>query len=201
MTSVSILFARADDRVEAKPAPAFFVDLNLDQIVDAVTKDWADYNLKQFFHAPLKRIDAIQYRHEVFQDLENPALLEQVRSFARRMGEVRQILILTSKLYYQHHKEGWFLQAVKLYCDAIKCFAAELSTVPLKSWGLLAFRKYLANFAADSCFTSLVEETNALEADLSDVKYCVLIKDNAFTVRHYRSEIDYSAEIEETFAK
>jgi DNA mismatch repair ATPase MutS len=29
----------------------------------------------------------------------------------------------------------------------------------------------------------------------------VLIKDNAFTVRHYRSEIDYSAEIEETFAK
>src|SRR5262249_7494836 len=112
MTSVSILFARADDRVEAKPAPAFFVDLNLDQIVDAVTKDWADCNLKPFFHTPLKRIDAIQYRHEVFQDLENPTLLEQVRSFARRMGEVRQILILTSKLYYQHHKEGWFLQAV-----------------------------------------------------------------------------------------
>jgi DNA mismatch repair protein MutS len=53
MTSVSILFARADDRVEAQPAPAFFVDLNLDQIVDAVTRDWADYNLKPFFHAAL----------------------------------------------------------------------------------------------------------------------------------------------------
>jgi DNA mismatch repair protein MutS len=201
MTSVSILFARADDRVEAQPAPAFFVDLNLDQIVDAVTRDWADYNLKPFFHAALKRIDAIRYRHEVFQDLENPTLLEQVRSFAQRMREVRQLLILTSNLHYQHHKEGWFLQAVKLYCDAIKRFAADLSIVPLKSRGFLAFCKYLANYAADSYFTSLVEETNALEADLSGVKYCVLIKDNAFTVRHYRSEIDYSAEIEETFAK
>jgi DNA mismatch repair protein MutS len=201
MTSVSILFARADDRVEAQPAPAFFVDLNLDQIVDAVTKDWADYNLKPFFHVPLKRIDAIRYRHDVFQELENPALFEHVRSFAQRMREVRQHLILTSNLHYRHHKEGWFLHAVKLYCDAIKSFAADLSTVLLKSRGFLAFRKYLTNYATGSYFTALVEETNALEADLSDVRYCVFIKDNAFTVRHYWSEIDYSAEIEETFAK
>jgi DNA mismatch repair protein MutS len=108
MTFVSILFARPDDRVEAQHAPACFLDLNLDQIVDAATEAWADYNLKPFFHAPLNRIDAIRYRHEVFQDLENTTLFDHVRSFAQCMREVRQHLILTSKLYDQHHKEGWF---------------------------------------------------------------------------------------------
>jgi DNA mismatch repair protein MutS len=201
MTFASILFPTADDRVEAQRAPAFFVDLNVDQIVEAVTKDWADYNLKPFFQAPLNRIDAIRYRHEVFQDLENTTLFDHVRSFAQRMREVRQHLILTSKLYDQHHKEGWFLHAVELYCNAINGFAANLSTVALKSRGFLAFREYLTTHAAGSYFTSLVEETNALKADLSDVRYCVLVKDNAFTVRHYQSETDYSAEIEETFEK
>jgi DNA mismatch repair protein MutS len=203
MTLVSILFARPDERVAAQQvdAPSFFVDLNLDQIVDAVTAGWADYNLKPFFHVPLNRIDAIRYRHEVFQDLESPKLFEHVRSFAQRMREVREHLAQANKLYYQYQKEAWFLYAVEIYCDAIKRFAADLSTVALKSRGFLAFREYLTNYAVGRHFTSLGDETSTLEADLSDVRYCVLIKDNAFTVRHYQSETDYSAEIEETFEK
>jgi DNA mismatch repair protein MutS len=203
MTLVSILFATPDERVAAQQvdAPSFFVDLNLDQIVDAVTAGWADYNLKPFFHVPLNRIDAIRYRHEVFQDLESPKLFEHVRSFAQRMREVREHLAQANKLYYQYQKEAWFLYAVEIYCDAIKRFAADLSTVALKSRGFLAFREYLTNYAVGRHFTSLGDETSTLEADLSDVRYCVLIKDNAFTVRHYQSETDYSAEIEETFEK
>ncbi len=203
MTFVSILFARADDRVEAQhvDAPACFVDLNLDQIVDAVTDGWADYNLKPFFHFPLNRIDAIRYRQAVFQELESPTLFEHVRSFAQRMREIREHLAQANKLYYRYQKEACFLYAVEIYCDAIKRFAADLSIVALESRGFLAFRDYLTNYAAGRHFTSLGEETSTLEADLSDVRYCVLIKDNAFTVRHYRSETDYSAEIEETFEK
>jgi len=203
MTFESILFARPDDRVAAQhiDAPACFVDLNLDQIVDAVAEGWADYNLKLFFHAPLNRIDAIRYRHEVFQDLESPTLFEHVRSFAQRMRGVREHLTQANKLYYQYQKEAWFLYAVEIYCEAIRRFAADLPTVALKSRGFLAFREYLMNYAAGRRFTSLAEETSTLETDLSDVRYCMLIKDNAFTARHYQSEIDYSAEIEETFEK
>ena len=50
-------------------------------------------------------------------------------------------------------------------------------------------------------FTSLLAETKKLKADLSTVKYCVLIKGNGFKVRKYDSEIDYSANVEETFEK
>jgi len=78
----SILFESADDgpKHEAAEAPAFFADLNLDQIVDAIVANKEEYNLRPFFHEPLHDRDAIQYRHEVMRDLENPALLGYVAS-------------------------------------------------------------------------------------------------------------------------
>jgi DNA mismatch repair protein MutS len=89
--SPSILFARRKDRLSAQSAtaPAFFPDLNLDQVVDAVTSGWTDYDLKPFFYFSLNRVDTIRYRHEVFQDLEIPASLEKVKSFAQHLRDVR----------------------------------------------------------------------------------------------------------------
>src|SRR2546425_8471572 len=81
MTFHSILFARADDRPkeELTEAPNFFGDLNLDQIVAAITAGKEEYSLTPFFYASLHDVDAIRYRHELFQDLENPTLFEHVR--------------------------------------------------------------------------------------------------------------------------
>jgi DNA mismatch repair ATPase MutS len=203
MTFTSILFARPEDRVEAQQAdlPPFFVDLNLDQIVDAITANWTEYNLKPFFYVHLHHIDAIGYRHEIFQDLENPTLFEYVKSYAQCMREVRQHLTQADKLHNRYQKESWFLDAVEIYCDAVHRFSADLSTVPLKSRGFLALREYLTNYASGPPFTSLFEETKTLKTDLGSLRYCVLIKGNSFTVRGYESEIDYSAEVEETFKK
>ena len=203
MTFFSILFQRGEDRSRAQTAqaPDFFHDLNLDQIVDAITASKEEYNLKSYFYTPLNDIDAITYRHEVWQDLEDPILLKHINSFARKMGSMRAELTQADKLYYKYQKQRWLLSAAGIYCDAIDSLAADVSLVDLKSRGLLAFRDYLMAYLKSEGFTSLRAETEQLQADLSTIKYSVLIKNGGFKVRKYNSENDYSLEVEETFAK
>jgi DNA mismatch repair protein MutS len=199
----SVLFENYKDRAAdvAPRAPGFFVDLNCDQIVDAITVNKEEYNLKPFFYVPLRRLDAIRYRHEVMQDLENERVLELVKSFARSMHEVRDYLALARKMHYKEQKQAWFLNSVEVYCEAINIFSNGLCSASIKSRGLLGFRRHLTNYARSAHFTSLSSETKAIRADLSTVRYCVLINESGFIVRKYDSEIDYSADVAATFDK
>ena len=199
----SILFASPADRIgdDSLQAPEFFADLNCDQIVDAVTAGRDEYNLKPFFHACLPRVEAIEYRHEVMQDLESASLYERIASFAGKMRELREHLVQSQKMYYKEQKEAWFLDAVEIYSEVIKYFVAELASSDLRSRGFVAFRDYLNDYAASARFNSLLAQTKNLKADLATVEYCVLIKGSGFTVRKYEGEADYSIEVEQTFKK
>ncbi len=201
MTFHSILFEKRDNtEKETFEAPVFFVDLHLDQIIDAVTSSrQEEYNLKPFFYSPLNDIDGIKYRQEIFRDLENKRLLEDIKSFSQRMRTMRQLL--AQKLYYKYQMERWFLDGVEIYCEAVDCLVHDLSLAELKSRGFLAFRKYVTDYANSERFTSLFAETKKLINDLSTVKYCMLMKDSSIKVRQYESEIDDSIEVERTFEK
>jgi DNA mismatch repair protein MutS len=199
----SILFARPEDRVgvDALQAPQFFADLNCDQIVDAITADKDDYNLEPFFYACLERIDAIQHRHEVMQDLEQPSLYEGVADFAGKMHDIRDYLFRAGKAHYPEQKQAWFLDAADIYCDAINSFSTELLALDLKSRGFLAFRDYLSRYVDTPQFSALFRKTKALKAALAEIEYCIVVGGTSFTVRKYEGETDYSADVEETFAK
>ena len=203
MSFTSILFNEKANQSSAHHAEifSFFIDLNLDQVVDAIASNWSEYDLKPFFYLSLNTIDEIHYRHEVFKELENKLLYGHVKYFAEEMRKVRNYLKLVEKLYYQHQKEIWFLYAVEIYCEAIKKFADDLNTISLKSRGFNAFKEYLFNYIEGNQYNFLHKEVKRLEEGLSNVKYRIIIKDNSFTVQNYEPGIDYSSEIEETFKK
>src|SRR5579884_4143252 len=201
MTFQSILFARTEDTRETPEVPDFFVDLHLDQIVEAITEGKQEYNLKPFFYTPLRDLDAINYRHEVMRDLENDTLFEHIQLFAKRMRAMRNYLAQAEKLHYHYQKERWFLDAVELYCNTVTNLLNDLSLADLHSRGFLAFHDYVADYAHSERFRQLVVETKQLIADLSAIKYCLRIKGNGITVRAYEGEIDYSANVAETFEK
>src|SRR6266566_8903915 len=129
MTFHSILFERTEDIIqkETLEAPDFFVDLNLDQIIDAITAGRQEYNLKPFFYTSLHDIDAITYRHEILRELENQMLFEHIQSFAQKMRAMREHLAQADKLYYTSQKQRWFVDAVEMYCDAVHCLVHDLS--------------------------------------------------------------------------
>lgn len=191
-------FGNSGDKIEP---PAFFHDLNLDQIVDAVTSGREEYNLKPFFYARLTNLEAIAYRQEIMRDLEREALLGGVKSFANRMHEMHGHLAAAQNWHYPYAKKRWFLDAVEKYCEAVMELRGDLERGAPHSRGLRNFLNYLAHYVESSRFKAFFQSAKEVKSGLSAIRYTVLIKDGCVTVRHCDSEIDYTAVVEETFAK
>jgi DNA mismatch repair protein MutS len=208
MSFRSLLFGEADVGivVDGGPDSVFLGDLNLDQIIESVTAGKGEYDLAPFFHQPLRQIDAVVYRQEVFQDLEDRAVYDLMARFAQaklverftyRAREMRD----DRPDYNHYHRARSFLNAVEQYCAAVTSLSSGLAEVELRSRGLLGLREYLASYVGSAPFTALQAETSRLEAELDAVRYCVLIKGDRITVGPYGEEADYSEQVTATFER
>jgi len=203
MTFKSIAFSPSSSaECDGRPvAPSFFRDLNLDQIVDAATRGKQDYNLETLYYLPLHDVADIEYRHDVFGDLERRPVFSAIRSFAQGMRRVREKLAQSEKLRYRYQKEWWFASAVETYCNAVRAAANDSSELDLSSAGLKGFREFLVHYVSSDRFGFLLREAQSLLHDLSSIRYTLFIKDSSVSVRRHEGERDYAEEIHETFAK
>ena len=156
MTFRSIVFDTSAQSagVDGREQPAFFADLNLDQIVASVTAGREEYNLEPLFFAPLRDPEAVRYRHEVLRDLGSDAVLESVRAFAKRMHAMRRHLEHAQRFHYAHQQESWFLDAVELYCDAVTALAGEFGHLGVESRGFRGLARYLSDYAGSDAFAA-----------------------------------------------
>ncbi|MFZ6020940.1 MAG: DNA mismatch repair protein MutS, partial [Chloroflexota bacterium] len=202
MNPISMLFPSAVHAVsENAQPPAYFNDLNLNQVVDWLTASKQEYNLKPYYYTAVQDEETIQFRQEIVRDLLEETTLTRLQTFAAQMVILRRYRKLIGELVHQNHREGWFLEAVLVYVRAVIQLAQDLNDAELRSQGLQAFRQVLDTYARSSEFQRMVDEAEQLKKDLSAVRYCVLIKDTTVKVRPYEGEADYSIEVEKTFEK
>ena len=133
---VSVLFDHpaAQRGVDDHGEPDFFADLNLDQVVTAVPRGRDDYRLAPFFYATVGP-DTVASRHEVFEDLQIPAIREVVTGFGKHMRTVHRFLDHVRQLRYAWQKQLWLVDAVGAYCTAISQLDEQLEQLPIRSRG------------------------------------------------------------------
>ena len=186
--------------------PGFFHDLNLDQIVTAITADKADYHLTSLYWSPLVDVDTITYRHEVFRDLERADIGELVRAFTQRRL-VFQVNYRAREMreddhgLQHHYRTRFFLNAAEEYCQAVLELADGLHAAAPHSRGLTMLTTYLRDYASSDVFRALHAETTRLEAALADVHYVIAIRGDRITVAGYDAESDCSEQVAATFAR
>jgi DNA mismatch repair ATPase MutS len=181
--------------------PAYFSDLNLDQVLATVTAGHEEYDLTPFFYEQLGDIGTIHYRQEVFRDLEHTAVFETIQSFATKMHDTRVQLAQAFKLRHRYQQECWLLDAAERYCDAVASLARELMHSTVRSQGLLAFRDYVSSYAESAAFATLVADIKHTKDELATVHYSVHVRGLRVRVQKYESELDYSEEVLETFER
>jgi DNA mismatch repair protein MutS len=197
----SILFGTSDKRAVGHDQPECFPDLNLDLIVNSATQKKEQYNLKPFYYAPLHDEDSVLFRQEVFQDLENQTLYEELCSFASQMQAMRKHLATAAKFASVQQKRIYFLEAVRIYNQLVTSLTACLVSTQPSSRGFRNFRDYLNRYLESDPFKKLSQEADCLQGELAKIRYCMFIKGLSVRVMPYRAEPDYSSAVEHTFAK
>jgi DNA mismatch repair protein MutS len=202
LSFASILFNRPTDAEGATDdLSSELRDLNLDQVFAAVAAGREDYDLNPFFRVPLHDVESVTYRHEAIQDLAESPLRAAVEAFAARMRSMRKHLAQSDKLHAEYQKASWFLDAVDVYCEAVRALSEDPALAGARSRPFVAFRSFLTDYVASAAFRALAAETQDLKRRLASVTYCTHIRGNRVTVTPYAGEPDYSAEVEAVFRK
>ena len=201
VTFHSVLFRAQTSPVEAAVMPACFADLNLDQIVDAVTVGHTEYNLAPLYYSSLRSAEEVSYRQGVGQDIDGTPLRAVLETFAGQLRDMRRHLGQAEELRHRYQRERWFADAAQIYCDAITELNVQVAAENLNSSGFRDFRRYLAGYAASEAFTALSTATASLQETLAHVRYCLNIRGSRVTVTRYDGEPDYSDAVQETFAR
>ncbi len=186
---------------ETSAPPAFFPDLNLDQVVHAITAPKDAYALAPIFYTPLHNAEAVRFRQAVMQDVEQPEILALLNNFADQVRSARIHLNGSEEAYQAPAKRAWFLDAAEFYCNALLELHGGWASLMLVSSGLKGFREYLAKQVDSLWFRDFHAELLQLRADLASVRYGLLIRGSAVTVRKYHEEADYAAEVVNTFER
>jgi len=183
------------------PAPDFFVNLNLDQVVAAIVAHRDEYNLKPFFHTPAPDLETIHYRHEVMLDLEQETVIDFIKAFSAKMRSMREQIARLNKLHYRFQKEAVFLDAIAFYCDAVAQLAKDLKAAHLASRGLDRFRRHVEEYVQSAAFSSLESAMKEIRRDLAAIEYELFIGNSSVTVRKFEAEPDYGAAVAATFER
>ncbi|MGI8869440.1 MAG: hypothetical protein ACR2F6_11465 [Mycobacteriales bacterium] len=92
--------------------PAYFRDLNLDQVVRAAVLGRDDDNLEPLYRLCMKDRDGVAFRQAIFKDIETDGVHDAIDRFATGMRNVRSHIDVVAKLHHVLRKQSWQLAAV-----------------------------------------------------------------------------------------
>ncbi|BBU23521.1 MutS-related protein [Mycobacterium xenopi] len=195
----SILSPYPETVVAADVAPSCFPDLHLDDIIAAVTGGHSDDHLENFFYAPLRDVSAVDYRHRVFRDLDRDQMRRAIQNFVDGMRTMRRRLDRAQHLWHPLQRQGWFVDAVEAYRAAVESLRDDLIRVEPASPGLRAFADHVNQYVDSDTFKALVADTQAVRAELRNVRYTVHIQGLRVHVDKFEGQGDYSNAVVATF--
>ncbi len=192
MDYYSILYEQAiDRRALNQHMPACFTDLNLDQIVNAITDVKDEYRLEEFYYTSIKDKRTILYRNDIFRDLENLDLYANLKIFSFKMKKMREYLRFGRELHTKTQCDKWFFDAVSLYCDTINNLYADLRTLQPRSNGFMMFIDWLGIYISSEMFTTIQASISSLQHAFDQVKYALRFDQGKITVCADDIETDY----------
>ena len=121
---------------------AFFLDLNISQIIDKMAVRWGQGIRKLYAYFPADK-ECEAYRREVYGDFKREEIYQCCMAFVERLGRVEEFRTLRGKVRSSMQSGVYQIREMDAYCRAFGTLAQELSKAQPESRGLKDFLAYL----------------------------------------------------------
>lgn len=202
MEFISILYQTGYEENPVSLEPVYFKNFNLNQLINAITLDKEDYDLKAFFYSPLKQMENIHFRQAIASDLDNDDFFrssavfsEKIFTLNQQFGQCLSSLSRSGDKHPDYLEKGRYLDLIETYCEEVRSYYACLTHSDLKSLGFISLRDFLSDYIHSDAFVNLSGTTSRLKDELFALNYCILIKGDTVKVQRYDGEPDHSSEV------
>lgn len=172
--------------------PAFFTDLNLDQVIDRISRDWGENVGKYYAYFPA---DAFceDFRREVYGDVRREEVYEALCRFTERMKARREVFIKKGEVEQKLQRAVWHIREVDDYCSAFGELHEALENMELGSRGMRALRAYLGRYLAGEELAGMRSEAGELLQELMAFRLVLTYENDRIMVTQGETAGDYGA--------
>lgn len=183
-------------------------DLNLDQVFQNILKKENKYHLDKYFYTPVKDIDTVYYRQNIFRDLEKQELYDIFQLFSQNIYEVNlqmrsvyQDLNAMDRMQHSYLAKGKFLSCAETYCENLESLLEKLKIFKVESEGFAKAIEFIEEYYYSDAFQGLLQGTRKIRDIFSKLSYEMMIKNGTIHVRKYEGAEDLSKIILNHFQK
>ena len=150
--------------VKGLTEPAFFLDLNIDQILEKVTL--GNRRVRAYYEYFPLDAECSEYRRHIYRDIRTKGLFEALTKYTDNYTEFRELERKKKETRGDIQKTVWNIYAIKLYTENLLALYSDLKAAAPESEGMTALLNYLDKTVSSDDFKDKYERAEALSAEL-----------------------------------
>ena len=159
----------------------FFLDLNLDQILDKVTADWGEDTRAIYDDFP-ENSETEDYRREIYRDIKKPEVYSAMTEYYGKIKERKLFAKRREKAYETLQTQAWYLRETCSYIDTMEALKESLEKSPLSSEGMKGFLTFISECVSEDDYKTLKEEAIALRSELAAFRVLITYEKEKITI-------------------
>lgn len=180
-----------------KTYPAYFVDLDLDQVVTEILYE-EDPPLNPVFYELLPEQTDILYRQNLFKDLDHPVLYDSIVEFINAMNKVYRLMEYEEQANHPIQRDIYHIDAIILYQQNILKLIPQLSEIAV-STGLRSMLRLFKEHTTTNAFLSQKTASSSLKQRMENIYYTLTMLPDKVLVQFEKKETDYYANLASAF--
>lgn len=178
--------------------PAFFKDLNMDQVIKKIIIDDSDTELMSIFYDFLLDYDTIIYRHDIFKDLDNIDIYNSIQNYQSSIYTVYRLIQHEKEANHPLQKNKYILDALVLYQTSILTIISRLSCFTLSD-GMRKLVATLTEYSTSHSFLELRKKSLSLLERIESIYYTLTVSPDKILVNFNKKEFDFNEYIKSLF--